>query len=62
MTDTTTPDRRQTGRVPICHRGELDGRTGNVTDPADGADHRRLPSPPYELLGIEVTRTLWPQT
>ncbi|MGP4089586.1 hypothetical protein [Streptomyces sp. KR55] len=49
-------------RVTLCHLGELTLRIGTVTDPPMGQITRGVQLHLLELLGIEVTRTRWPQT
>ncbi|MFE3881789.1 hypothetical protein ACFXPQ_02490 [Streptomyces lydicus] len=59
------PDNRRvrpTGRMILCHLGELNLRIGNVTDPPTVQITRGVQLRLLELLGIEVTQTRWPQT
>ncbi|SES49909.1 hypothetical protein SAMN04487983_10966, partial [Streptomyces sp. yr375] len=59
------PDNRRvrpTGRMILYHLGELTLRIGNVTDPPTVQITRGVQLHLLELLGIEVTRTRWPQT
>lgn len=46
----------------LCHLGELNLRTRNVTDPPTVQITRGVQLHLLELLGIEVTQTRWPQT
>ncbi|MGC9544538.1 hypothetical protein ACP4J3_48630 [Streptomyces sp. UG1] len=59
------PDNRRvrpTDRMILYHLGELTLRIGNVTDPPSVQITRGVQLHLLELLGIEVTRTRWPQT
>lgn len=59
------PDNRRvrpTGRMILYHLGELTLRIGNVTDPPTVQITRGVQLHLLELLGVEVTRTRWPQT
>jgi hypothetical protein len=59
------PDNRRvrpTGRMVLYHLGELNLRIGNVTDRPTVQITRGVQLHLLELLGIEVTRTRWPQT
>nr|WTB28824.1 IS1634 family transposase [Streptomyces sp. NBC_00830]WTB28847.1 IS1634 family transposase [Streptomyces sp. NBC_00830]WTB28885.1 IS1634 family transposase [Streptomyces sp. NBC_00830]WTB34368.1 IS1634 family transposase [Streptomyces sp. NBC_00830] len=59
------PDNRRvrpTGRMILYHLGELTLRIGNVTDPPTVQITRGVQLHLLDLLGIEVTRTRWPQT
>ncbi|WP_246144925.1 hypothetical protein [Actinacidiphila oryziradicis] len=59
------PDNRRvrpTGRMILYHLGELTLRIGHATDPPTVQITRGVQLHLLELLGIEVTRTRWPQT
>ncbi|MFE7804156.1 hypothetical protein ACFU51_05695 [Streptomyces sp. NPDC057430] len=52
---------RPTGRMILYQLGELTSRIGTVTDPPVLRSTRGVQLHLLELLGIEVTRTRWPQ-